>query len=85
MLILCRALAGFTLSISGHSMTVIQLDGGRAVDAAPEAEAIGILYPGERMDVIVERTGSEEVKDPVLTITLDREYISPPLGTQISA
>lgn len=76
MLILGRALTGFSLSISGHIMTLFQVDGGNEIEAAPEAKAIGILYPGERIDVIVERIGPEEVKDPMLTITLDREYIS---------
>ncbi|TVY13380.1 L-ascorbate oxidase [Lachnellula arida] len=69
------ALAGFALSISGHIMTLFQVDGGNEIEAAPEAKAIGILYPGERIDVIVERIGPEEVKDPMLTITLDRENL----------
>jgi hypothetical protein len=81
MLTYCRALTGFTISISGHSITVIQVDGGNTVNAAPEAEAIGILYPGEKMDVIVERLSSGEVKDPMLTITLDREYIPFPFNS----
>ncbi|TVY28515.1 Laccase-2, partial [Lachnellula hyalina] len=69
------ALTGFSLSISGHIMTLFQVDGGNEIEAAPEAKAIGILYPGERIDVIVERIGPEEVKDSMLTITLDRENL----------
>lgn len=57
-------------------MTVIQVDGGNPVDATPAAETVGILYPGERMDVIIERLSSGEVKDPILTISLDREQVT---------
>jgi hypothetical protein len=54
---------------------LLKVDGGNAVDSAPGAEAIGVLYPGERMDVIVEPLDSEEEKEPMLTIKLDREYV----------
>jgi hypothetical protein len=54
---------------------LLKVDSGNAVDSAPGAEAIGVLYPGERMDVIVEPLDSEVMKNPVLTIKLDREYI----------
>jgi len=64
------------MSISGHKMTLFKIDGGNAVDTTPSAEAIGVLYPGERMDVIVEPVDSEEAKNSMLTIKLDREYVS---------
>lgn len=71
MLIFDRALAGFTVSTSGHSMTVIDVDGGSTVDAAPAAKALGIIYPGERVSVIVQRVDSS---DAILTVAFDREY-----------
>lgn len=38
-------------------MQLIAVDGGHAVhDQTPTAAAIGVLYPGERMDIIVDRT-----------------------------
>ncbi len=46
-------IAGITISIGGALMTVLTVDGGAEVAARPAAAA-GILYPGERMDVLVE-------------------------------
>jgi hypothetical protein len=60
-------------------MRLITVDGGGEVaEKTPTAHAIGILYPGERIDVILDRTasmddGSEETNE--MTIELDREYV----------
>ena len=74
-----RALTGFTLSMSGHVMTLLKVDGGNAVASAPLTQSIGILYPGERIDAVVQRFDIEEQKDAQLTIRLDREYSRPHL------
>lgn len=65
-------------------MKVITIDGGSVVaHDTPAARSIGLLHPGERMDLIVDRNvpatpGSpkpreESKRQDELTITLDRE------------
>lgn len=54
-------------------MTLFKVDGGNAVASAPMTQSIGILYPGERIDVVVQRLDIAEQKSPELTIRLDRE------------
>jgi hypothetical protein len=67
-------------------MTVIAVDGGNPVASnTPSATSIGVLYPGERMDIIVERTiapratGSDMKQkskiESSLVIILDLEYV----------
>jgi hypothetical protein len=53
-------------------MKLFRVDGGHPVSAAPVADSLGILYPGERMDVIVEWCDLEGAL-PLLKIQLDRE------------
>ncbi|KAF8849353.1 hypothetical protein BDZ45DRAFT_680586 [Acephala macrosclerotiorum] len=69
------ALTGFTLSMTGHAMTVIKVDGGNNMALARAADSIGILYPGERIDIIVERLDSDDLEDLFLTIKLDKENL----------
>lgn len=69
------ALTGFTLSITGHLMTVIKVDGGNDVFGAPTVNSIGILYPGERVDIIVQKLSSINSEHPQLTIGLDKENL----------
>lgn len=64
-------IAGFTVSIDGATM-VVQVDGGNNVQAITR-EAVGVLYPGERMDVLVQ--WKEETTGLAwLNVQLDREY-----------
>ena len=71
--------AGFSMSVSEGSMQLITVDGGCPVDeATPPARTVGLLYPGERMDFVLERqSDNPETTDngirPQLTIELDRE------------
>ncbi|POR31109.1 L-ascorbate oxidase [Tolypocladium paradoxum] len=76
--------SGLTISLSQGNMKVITVDGGsRVAHDTPAVGSIGLLYPGERMDLIVDRNvpatsdsrGSREGsdKEDELTITLDRE------------
>lgn len=55
------------------NMTVIQVDGGHRVVDAPGANSVGVLYPGERIDVIAEKTDLIPEKHSNFTISLDRE------------
>jgi hypothetical protein len=54
-------------------MTVLQIDGGNDVEPSPPSTAIGIIYPGERIDLLVEWPDSDEDTSH-LTIILDTEY-----------
>ena len=70
-----RAMAGYNVAIPGISMTLIEVDGGNFVAGAELAESIGVLYPGERMDVIVQRQSNDvagQSADTVI-VALDKE------------
>lgn len=68
------ALTGISIAVTGYSMRVIQVDGGHAVDA-PWAESVGVLYPGERIDVVFER---HEGASASMEISIDRENMGFP-------
>jgi hypothetical protein len=67
-------LSGFTAALPQGQMTIIQIDGGNNVESVPQSSAIGILYPGERMDIVVE--WPEAATESNFTIILDAEYAS---------
>ncbi len=57
-------------------MSLLTLDGGHAVqESLPKASGFGVLYPGERADVLVSWTSphSGDVTKNSLKISLDRE------------
>jgi FtsP/CotA-like multicopper oxidase with cupredoxin domain len=66
---LFRALAGFNFSIPNGNMKVVEIDGGNIIVPSPAVDSIGILYPGERMDVII--SNDQTIN---LTVALDEEY-----------
>lgn len=53
-------------------MQVLEVDGGNPVSGSSWTKSVGILYPGERMDLLVvdHETNNTENK---LIISLDRE------------
>lgn len=63
-------------------MKVITVDGGSPVlKDSPLAPTIGVLYPGERIDVVADRSltpinddATIPAKLPEMTIALDQEY-----------
>jgi len=65
-------LAGFTLSLLGSRISPIQVDGGGKIKTQ-NSEAVGILYPGERVDLVVEWDRSSVAEEPQLVIILDQE------------
>jgi hypothetical protein len=69
-------MAGFTISITGYSMHLIQVDGGGEVVDSNDAAFVGIVYPGERVDIIVERIPWHEESKSAIMIELDPEYDS---------
>ncbi|KAH8888947.1 hypothetical protein GQ53DRAFT_723716 [Thozetella sp. PMI_491] len=49
------AIAGFTLGVPNDATRAVEVDGGCPLRATPWTHSVGVLYPGERMDVVVER------------------------------
>ncbi|KAK4552523.1 hypothetical protein LTR86_010367 [Recurvomyces mirabilis] len=64
------ASTGFSIAFAGYSASLISVDGGNFVAQSAQDFGFGILYPGERIDVIVQRIESNE---SYITIALDRE------------
>lgn len=69
------ALTGISIATSWCSMTTVQVDGGHAVEATTSRN-LGVLYPGERIDVIFER--HEEASAAYVRISIDRENVGFP-------
>jgi hypothetical protein len=65
-----RSIAGFTTKISQARLTPLQLDGGCEIARSP-AESVGILYPGERVDILIQ--WDEQASAPRLEVYLDPE------------
>jgi hypothetical protein len=66
-------MSGISLTLPYHQMTIFEIDGGNEIRDALPSSILGILYPGERFDMILEWDGVNEL-DALLTITLDDEY-----------
>lgn len=55
-------------------MRAIAVDGGCLLsDETPTAQSIGLLHPGERIDLILDRELSVPSREAALTIELDTE------------
>ena len=68
-----RSVAGFTLGFQNRDFTLIQVDN---IDVEPQdSNSAGILYPGQRMDVIL-RPGVNNLPSS-MAINLDNEYTIP--------
>ena len=67
-----RTLSGFTIALPSAQMTVFEIDGGINVESMLPSSAIGILYPGERMDILVE--WPQDKLESNIIIILDTEY-----------
>ncbi|KHN99837.1 Multicopper oxidase family protein [Metarhizium album ARSEF 1941] len=71
--------AAFSMAVSNATMELITVDGGYPVDnETSSTRAIGLLYPGERIDVVLHRTpeyspSSTHAISTNLTLALDRE------------
>ncbi|KUJ18043.1 uncharacterized protein LY89DRAFT_696478 [Mollisia scopiformis] len=81
------SMAGLNISIPNSKMEVVHIDGGNPINLVIASE-VGILYPGERMDLILSSTGIENISiilDPelftmqnlALTATQTIEIITP--------
>ncbi|KAF5550714.1 hypothetical protein FMEXI_3673 [Fusarium mexicanum] len=70
------SVAGLSLSVGGAIIRPVRVDGGFAVKAEA-TEIVGILYPGERVDLEVEWKG-DHTREHWLTIYLDDENFGYP-------
>jgi FtsP/CotA-like multicopper oxidase with cupredoxin domain len=64
-------IAGFTISVDGASLEAVAVDASTNVEARP-ARSIGVVYPGERVDVVLAWTDSGTI-GPKMRIDLDDE------------
>ncbi len=65
-----------TLRIADATITPIQVDGGCDI-AGSQTDSVGILYPGERVDLIVNWKDVQKINAPQVEIYLDPEYVTP--------
>lgn len=68
----CRSLAGFTVELSHGTLTPITVDSGSPIVGRPST-SVGIIYPGERVDVLLRGNVDVISHDSELTIYLDPE------------
>jgi hypothetical protein len=62
-------MSGLNLTIEKGSIRVIKIDGGNDILSSDPVESVGILYPGERIDIIMSGGSANS-----LSVTLDPEY-----------
>ncbi|WEW57588.1 hypothetical protein PRK78_003055 [Emydomyces testavorans] len=75
--VLACSLAGFTLHFEHATIELIQVDGGIDVEPAKrKAKSVGILYPGQRMDLVIRPWRKQ--KQSSLTVELDPECFNYP-------
>lgn len=70
-------MSGVTIAMPSHKMSIIQIDGGNDIEPIEAASSIGILYPGERIDVIISRAENSAIAEAeYFTIILDDEFVT---------
>lgn len=67
-----RSMTGISLKIAHARVNVTHLDGGHRVDSRVD-DAVGVLYPGERVDFNLEWPEAYYETASELTIYLDKE------------
>jgi hypothetical protein len=68
-----RSLKGITLTLTNANMTAIQVDGGGRIKPVQNIHSIGVLYPGERVDFLVDWNTLERESESSLVVTVDKE------------
>lgn len=73
------SLAGYSISTNAASLRVVEVDGGHEVAGSVEGASIGVVYPGQRTDLIITAfeitTGDDNAH---LSIIFDRENFKYP-------
>lgn len=72
LILLYRSLTGYTLRVIGGSLQTLTVDGNFPVSSTI-VESIGIIYPGERVDLLLEWNQDNHSRTPRLDILLDPE------------
>lgn len=72
------ASAGYSLELENASLQLITVDGGSTVsNSTPQTSAIGILYPGQRMDLLLLPEGASKTRrqstNAIIRVILDLE------------
>jgi hypothetical protein len=68
-------MTGISFTIPDSEMKVIQVDGGQPVASdSATVNSVGILYPGERVDLVLGWSASFINADTEIIIELDNEY-----------
>lgn len=49
------SLTGFSVRLVGYDLEAITVDGGNILERGTTAREIGVLYPGERVDIVVQK------------------------------
>jgi hypothetical protein len=66
-------MVGFSMSIAGYVMSLIRVDGGGEVSSSYGSSSIGVIYPGERIDIILEPILHFDKSKMAMSIELDAE------------
>lgn len=66
-------MTGVSISVPDASINVTHLDGGQKILSANMANSVGILYPGERVDFILEWSNENQKDHSEIIIQLDKE------------
>jgi FtsP/CotA-like multicopper oxidase with cupredoxin domain len=74
-------IAGFSLSVTSATLKTVAVDGSPAV-AADAAYEVGIIYPGERADVVLQWVDPSS-KNSEFHVSLDPEYASLTLSRNV--
>ncbi|TVY83467.1 Laccase-1 [Lachnellula suecica] len=67
------AISGLVISMPHCFMQVFESDGGNVIQMSPRSSSVGTLYPGERMDFVVECSVGDDAVESHLSVTLDAE------------
>ena len=59
--------------MSHAKVLAIEVDGGSEIEAV-DSDSVGIIYPGERVDLVIHWTTGAAHIEPGFRITLDEEY-----------
>jgi hypothetical protein len=70
-----RSLAGFAVLFEGATLELLQLDGGNAIEPQrrQRTTSAGILFPGQRMDLVIHLFPQVDEMASSLTVELDQE------------
>lgn len=74
------SLSGFTVGTNAGSFRAVEVDGGSEIAVHEPASSVGVVYPGQRCDLILDPSSSSTTdgKAPFLSISFDRENFKYP-------